>query len=87
MSERAIEVVKNLARGRYPIADYEAREVVRAVLRATEADREAEADRLRDECNIWKGRAFAMFWRLPGDTNIGDLQEESKRALAFVETK
>lgn len=44
----------------------------------------AEIKRLRADRDLWHARAFAMFWKLPKDLKVGDLQRDAERALAFV---
>jgi hypothetical protein len=43
--------------------------------------RKAEAER-----DLWHARAFAMFWRLPDDMLVGDLQRDTERAKVFLRT-
>ena len=43
-----------------------------------------EIEKLKAERDLWQARAFAMFWRLPGDTLIGDLQRDTEKARAFL---
>jgi uncharacterized protein with von Willebrand factor type A (vWA) domain len=46
----------------------------------------ATIKKLTEERDIWQARAFAMFWRLPDDTNLGELREEAEKAMIFVRT-
>lgn len=45
-----------------------------------------EIVRLREERDMWHARAFAMFWKLPGDLKIGDLRRDSEAALKYIVT-
>lgn len=48
------------------------------------ADALAKIKELEEERDTWKARAFAMFWKLPGDLTIGELQDDAERARAFI---
>jgi hypothetical protein len=41
----------------------------------------AELERERD---VWKARAFAMFWQLPDEVQIGTIRKQSESAMAFI---
>lgn len=43
-----------------------------------------ERDRLRAERDTWHARAFAMFWKLPGELTIAELQADTYRARTFL---
>ena len=45
------------------------------------AEAAAEIERLRTERDIWRARAFAMFWRLPDHLTLGELQDDARRAM------
>ena len=39
----------------------------------------------RAERDTWKARAIAMFWKLPPEMTVGELQQDAERAMAFVQ--
>jgi hypothetical protein len=45
-----------------------------------------EIESLRQERDTWHARAFAMFWKLPGDLTLGELQDDAERARVFIQT-
>lgn len=48
------------------------------------ADALKEIETLKAERDLWKARAFAMFWRLPDKTIIGELREDVEKAKSYV---
>lgn len=50
------------------------------------ADALKEIQELKAERDQWKARAFAMFWKMPGDYTIGELQRDAEKALIFVKS-
>lgn len=48
------------------------------------AEAMSEIKRLTEDRNLWHARAFAMFWRLPDDTKIGDLHADAEKAMSLL---
>jgi hypothetical protein len=43
----------------------------------------ADLEKLRMELDTWRARAFAIFWKLPDDLTLGELQHDAEKPKRF----